>query len=281
MFNVNNSLITAATEAAEKRMDDRIRQFIASLDVKEIADEFMNDIQNAIDSHVFGRDDDYIVFKPVGYMLFADGSRCENMVHKSQPAGTARHPDRTTFLRMLYASTVNNRIGDIVERHLYYREALCDEQEERFQKEMTSRLDAYSRDQQRRLDASAFMEAVRMIQRMPFPTVESRYLLQGPLPGTGKWELSLKYDALRDVQQFHERMFGMFNLQFHLTKAQYDELQALGMTLYAIGLQLSDRNGDHRPEDYGEDGLLDIERGKAIRRQRRNASKLNIKKKKK
>jgi hypothetical protein len=272
MFNVDRSLITTVTEVTDKRMNDRIKCFIASLDVKEIAGEFMNDIQNAIDSHVFGRDDGYVVFKPAGIAVFGS---TQSVVHMSQPAGTARHPDRTTFLRMLYASTVNERIVDIVERHLYYEEALCDEQRERFRKEMVSRLDIYSRDQQRRLDASPFMAAVRTIQRMPFPTIESRYLLQGPLPGTGKWELSLKYDALRDVQQFHQRMFGMFNLRFHLTKAQYDELQALGMTLYAIGLQLSDCNGDHHPEDYNEDGLLDI------RRQRRNASKLNIKKKKK
>jgi len=270
MFSVDGSIVTVATEAAEKRMDDRIKRFIASLDVKEVADEFMNDIKNAIDSHVFGRDDSYTVFKPVGIALIGS---TESIVHVSEQAGTARHPDRTTFLRMLYASTVNNRIGDIVERHLYYREALCDKQRERFRKEMVSRLDIYSRDQQRKLDTSPFMTAVRTIQRMPFPTIESRYLLQGPQPGTGKWELSLKYDALRDVQQFHQRMFGMFNLRFHLTKAQYDELQALGMTLYAIGLQLSDCNGDHHPEDYNEDGLLDI------RRQRRNAPKLGIKKK--
>ena len=267
MFNVNNSLVTAVTEVTDKRMNDRIKCFIASLDVKEIAGEFMNGIKNAIDSYVFGRDDDYIVFQPAGIAIFGSA---QSVVHVLQPAGTARHPDRTTFLRMLYASTVNERIGDIVERHLYYEEALCDEQRERFRKEMVSRLDIYSRDQQRRLDASPFMAAVRTIQRMPFPTIEYRYLLQGPLSGTGKWEMSLKYDALRDVQQFHERMFGMFNVKFYLTKAQYDELHALGMTLYAIGLQLNERNGDHHPEDYREDGLLDIKR--------RNAPKLNIKK---
>ena len=267
MFNVETTLVKSITNEEKGRIDSRIREFVNTLDMSEMVNVMMMDIRYAIDYYIFGQDEFYQVFVPVG---IAKIGKSESVVSVSREAGTARTPERTVFLRLLFASKVHEKFFNLLEDRLYYASFVSEKKKQEFSLLLVAELGKYACEQETALQQSSFMKAIRTISTMERFTTESRYELRGPLKGRGKYELELKYDALKDVQAFHNTYLGSSDVHFYLSKVQYDELKEIEKVLYAIGLQLSDNiPWSRHPENYNEQGFLDLVKGKEIRRQKR------------
>lgn len=271
MHNVTNSLIRTVVQKEDARWNAKIRTFVATLSMDELVNECMDDIQHAMETYVFGRDDSYQIFVPSGIAVIG---KKESVVHVSQFAGTARTPERTTFLRLLYGTVIHERLPCGLTDQMEIVKFLSMEQTFAFTRALDSRLKAYATAQCQALFQSPFCQLIRTIAAMERHGTESKYTLRGPLEGGGKHGLHLQYDALRDVKVFHKTYLDTDQVHFYLSRSQYDQLKAAETTLYAIGLQVLESKFPSRyTDDYNEEGFLDQVRGKELRRQKRQKNK--------
>ena len=267
MYNVTNNLIKTVVQKEDARLNAKFRAFIATMRVEDLVNECMQDIQHAMDAYVFGRDDSYQIMVPSGIALIG---KKECGVHVSQFAGSARSPERTTFLRLLYGTMIQERMPCGLIDHMEIVKFLSMEQTFAFSRALDIQLKAYATAQRQTLIQSPFGELIRTIAAMERFATESKYTLRGPLEGGGKHGLHLQYDALRDVKLFHKTYLGTDQVHFYLSRSQYEQLKAAETMLYAIGLQVLESTIPSRhADDYNEEGFLDLVRGKECRRQKR------------
>ncbi len=272
------------------RMDHKIHEYLQSLDATEQATDAIRVLYEVLEMGVFMLDFYHPNFNGVPF--------------------SKRHPARTAFLRsifVLYATvdpanpgdravrvtgmacagnrwTVETRTLsfpfyiDVVGRNRFYEHA-SDAQRQAFVRALVDRMTAYQQVQNATFASSAAMDAVRQLLAMEFSNVESLYQINAASDHNAVVDYGLDPYALRMVRFFHASVFGAFfaryvscgnfHLCLYLTKTQYMSLLDIRDTLYDIGLRLAARSVANK-EDYNAEGLLDVEGGRAFRRQKRD-----------
>lgn len=286
------------TSQMDACMERKIAHYIQSLDAIEQAADAFRILREDIDTYVFTLDFYHTNFNGIPF--------------------STRHPVRTAFLRGIFVRymsvdpaskaertirvvgiphTDNQRAAaihqftfpfyvDVVEHNRFYKHA-SHAQRKSFVHAFVERLSVYQQMQESVFEASSAMAAVHRIAAMQFSDTESIYQLNSAHDFNAVVDYGLDPYALRMLRFFHAVVFGEFfaryescanfHLQLYLTKAQYESLQDIRDTLYDIGLRLVERSVDKK-EDYNADGLLDVEGGKEIRRQKRARYAANKKK---
>lgn len=262
--------------------DARHLAMLRALDPAQQADEVFAALLHAMDETIFAHNECFAI---INGRTFSDD-----------------HPTRTIFLRSVFARfmvivpdteqpTITLRRGDeilVVKHHFYVNVSRSSEffkvasevQAQAFLRALSERLDAARRDTLAEFEATPCMVAARRVAAMHFSSVPSIYRLETAENFNAAYRYGLDGHALSLMRFFHAWIFEHlyahhsagpdFHLTLHMTKTQYDDLLPIRGTLRDIGMRLvhEDLYAADRV-NYNEQGLLDLERGKAIRRAKR------------
>lgn len=275
--------ISLSVSAQAKTADERRHiAMLQALDPVQQADEVFCALVLALDSTTFSLD----FYHPlINGRAFSDD-----------------HPERTRFLRTVFSRfmcvqpgtpdrVITLRRGsethevpyrfyvNVIHGNAFYLHA-SNAQKDTFLRTLTERIAALQRDTEAAFEAAPCMAAARQIASMTFSDVKSLYVIRSAEGHNATVHFGLDPYALKLMRFFHAHVFGdlisryascaNFHLTLHLTKDQYDALLSIRGTLYSIGLELcyDEKYADERV-NYNDQGLLDLDRGKAIRREKR------------